>query len=114
MDWQTPQFLSRQLRMSTKLRPGAWLRHMYDLANEFLFGAAISWAAVPYQLKRRKEFEDVFVAYSMLAIWGISPLPPTRRLFLLPHVIPQILYWRRRLALWDESLETADLKHLGH
>jgi hypothetical protein len=49
-----------------------------------------------------------------MGLWGVPPLLPNRRLFLLPHVIPQILYWRRRLALWDESLETADLKHLGH
>jgi multiple sugar transport system permease protein len=53
-------------------------------------------------------------ALILMSLWGVPPLLPSRRLFLLPHVIPQILYWRRRLALWDESLETADLKHLGH
>ena len=52
--------------------------------------------------------------FTLLDLWGSTPLPPSRRLLLLPHVIPQILYWRRRLALWDESLETADLKHIGH
>jgi len=45
---------------------------------------------------------------------GLSPLPSRHRLWLLSEVIPQILYWRRKLLLWDDSLETADLKHLGH
>ncbi len=106
--------LLQRYPMGAKLKLAARLRYLYDLANEFLFGAALSWASVPYQLKRRKEFEEIFVLHTLMSLWGVPPLLPSRRLFLLPHVIPQILYWRRRLALWDESLETADLKHLGH
>lgn len=94
--------------------PGFFIKRIYDLANEFLFGAAISWAAVPYQLRRRKVYEEVFALHLLLASRGLQPLPPSHRLFLLPFFVPQILYWRHRLALWDEALDTADLRHLGH
>jgi hypothetical protein len=77
-------------------------------------GAALSWTSVPYLLKRRKETENLFVFFTLLELWGMAPFLPRKRLFMLPHVVPQILYWRRRLALWDDALETADLKHIGH
>jgi len=92
----------------------AFFQRISDILHEFVSGAALSWAAVPYVLKRRKETENLFIFYTLLGLWGNLPIPPRRRMFLLPHVIPQILYWRRRLLLWDDSLETADLKHLGH
>lgn len=85
-----------------------------DLLHEFIAGAALSWAATPYVLKRRQETENLFMLATLLNYWGNSPVPPMKRLFLLPYTIPQILYWRRRLRLWDDSLESADLKHLGH
>lgn len=85
-----------------------------DILHEFIAGAALSWAATPYVLKRRQETEKLFMLATLLDIWGISPVPPGGRLFLLPYTIPQILYWRRRLRLWDDALEAADLKHLGH
>jgi hypothetical protein len=91
-----------------------WFGRASDLLHEFIAGAALSWAATPFVLKRRQETENLFMLATILSIWGDSPLPPTSRLFLLPYTIPQILYWRRRLLLWDDSLETADLKHLGH
>jgi hypothetical protein len=90
------------------------LGRVSDLIHEFVAGAALSWAATPYVLKRRHETENMFMLATILAIWGNSPLPLNGRLFLLPYTIPQILYWRRRLRLWDDSLESADLKHLGH
>lgn len=86
----------------------------YFHLREFIAGAALSWTSVPYLLKRRKETENLFVYLTLLELWGISPFPAQRNLFMLPYVLPQILYWRRRLALWDDALETADLKHIGH
>ena len=89
-------------------------RRFSTVLREFVAGTALSWTIVPYVLKRRRETENLFMLFTLLDLWGSTPLPPRRRLLLLPHVIPQILYWRRRLALWDEALETADLKHIGH
>lgn len=90
------------------------IRRFSNSLHEFVSGAALSWAAVPYLLKRRQETENLFILITLLELNGYSPFPPRQRLFLLPYVIPQILYWRRRLALWDDALEVADLKHLGH
>lgn len=91
-----------------------WFQRITDSIHEFVAGAALSWASVPYILKRRQETEKLFILLTLVELTGISPLPSRGRLFLLPFVIPQILNWRRRLALWDDSLETADLKHIGH
>lgn len=90
------------------------LERFYFQVREFVAGAALSWTSVPYLLKRRKETENLFVFLTLLELWGTSPFPAQRKLFMLPYVMPQILYWRRRLALWDDALETADLKHIGH
>ncbi|HSF82626.1 MAG TPA: hypothetical protein VLA49_15430 [Anaerolineales bacterium] len=92
----------------------AWFRRILDALHEFVAGAALSWASVPFILKRRQETEKLFILLTWLELTGNSPLPVRGRFFLLPFVIPQILTWRRRLALWDDSLETADLKHIGH
>ncbi len=91
-----------------------FLHRFYAQLCEFVAGAALSWTSVPYLLKRRKETENLFVFFTLLELWGISPFPTPHKLLMLPYVVPQILYWRRRLALWDDALETADLKHIGH
>jgi len=81
---------------------------------EFFSGAALSWTSVPYLLLRRRETEKLFVLALFLNMHGLSPLPSRYRLWLLLEALPQIMYWRRRLALWDDNLEMADLKHIGH
>jgi hypothetical protein len=81
---------------------------------EFFSGAALSWTSVPYLMLRRSENEKLFALALFLNLHGLSPLPPLYRLWLLPEVTPQIMYWRRKLLLWDDDLEMADLKHIGH
>lgn len=90
-----------------------WQRLIGHL-NEFLFGAAMSWVMPPYQLRRRAELERVFILLTTCELMGAPVLPHASALRLLPFAVPQILYWRRRMKLWDEGLEVADLKHLGH
>ena len=68
----------------------------------------------PYTAKLRAELERLL---AMMIGWdavGLSFVPPTDKLRLLPFLVPQILYWRRRLVLWDEDLEGLDIKHIGH
>lgn len=79
-----------------------------------MFGAAMSWVLAPHLLKRRQELERLFMLVTTGDLMGASLMPPLNRLRLLPFMVPQILYWRRRLALWDEELEGVDLKHIGH
>ena len=89
-------------------------KRIINWLHEFVSGTALSWTSVPYILRRRRETENLFMFGLILNLNGLSPLPSRYRLWLLLEVVPQILYWRRKLLLWDDSLETADLKHLGH
>jgi len=82
--------------------------------HQFFLGAALSWVSVPYMLRRRAELEHLFILMTTSELMGIPLSPPPNSLRLLPFLIPQILYWRRRLSLWDEELEGAHLQHLGH
>lgn len=91
-----------------------YLKRIYVSLHEFVAGASLSWVAVPYLMKRRRETENLFILMTFLGLVGNSPLPPRYRIFIVPYVVPQILYWRRRLSLWDDSLEMADFRHLGH
>lgn len=79
-----------------------------------MFGAAMSWVMPPHTLKRQAEQERIFILMTAGDLMGISLSPPPNGLRLLPFLVPQIMYWRRRLALWDEELEEVNLKHLGH
>ena len=79
-----------------------------------MLGAAASWVMLPYMLRRRDELEQMFMLMTIGDLMGVSLAPPLSGLWLLPYLVPQILYWRRRLALWDEALELVDLKQLGH
>lgn len=82
--------------------------------HEFFSGAALSWTSVPYLMLRRHETERLFALAFLLNLHGLSPLPARYRLWMLLEMTPQIMYWRRKLLLWDEDLEMADLKHIGH
>jgi hypothetical protein len=102
VDDKKPSGLSSRVKQIT-----TWLR-------EFVSGTALSWTAVPYILHRRQEMENFFILNLILNMEGLSPLPPRYRLWLLLEDVPQIMYWRRKLLLWDDNLEMADLKHIGH
>lgn len=91
-----------------------YLTRLRARVTEFMFGAAMSWVMPPHTLKRQAELECIFILMTVSNLTGVSLSPPPNGLRLLPFLVPQILYWRRRLALWDEALEGADLKHLGH
>jgi len=96
--------------MATRRTLSTWLQH----AREFITGAALSWIAVPLMLKRRDELERLFILNLLCQSRGIPILPLRRRALLLPHMVPLIMGWQRRLRLWDDSLDTVDLKHIGH
>lgn len=81
---------------------------------EFMFGAAMTWVILPHSLKRRAELERIFMLMTTGDLMGTPLSPPLDVLRLLPFMVPQILYWRRRLALWDDELEELDLRHPGH
>lgn len=80
----------------------------------FLYGAAKSWLMVPYQMRHREEMEHLFMLLILTEQVGAPIAPADLRLRLLPHLVPQILYWKRRLWLFDEQLEMTNVQHLGH
>ncbi len=92
----------------------ARLAHLRAWVTEFMFGAAMSWVIVPHMLERRRELERIFMLMTLGELTGVSISPPSGSLRLLPFLVPQILYWRRRLALWDDELEEVNLRHIGH
>lgn len=87
-----------------------WLQRV----RAFMAGAAVSWMAVPYLLRRHEVMRHLFALEMWLTLQGLAPFPGSRRLYLLPYVVPQIMAWHRHLRLWDDSLDTAHLAHLGH
>ena len=106
--------MSKELDQGKHPRFTKAMSRILDRVYEFFSGAALSWTSVPYLMLRRNENEKLFVLALLLNLHGLSPLPPLYRLWLLPEVTPQIMYWRRKLLLWDDDLEMADLKHIGH
>jgi hypothetical protein len=84
----------------------SWRERLIDLqarVTQFMFGAAMSWVMVPHQLNRRAELERLFMLMTVSELMGVPLSPPPGGLRLLPFLVPQILYWRRRYALWDEA-----------
>ena len=100
--------------MAARRRLKRFLHTGYQLLREFIFGAALSWVTAPIRLKRRNQAEQIFVINMVMALHGVPVLPLRKRLFLLPYLVPHIMSWHRRLRLWDDSLETVDLRHIGH
>jgi hypothetical protein len=96
------------------IHPTTWLKRWRTYLHDFFFGMTTSWVMAPVMLKRRTELERVFMLMTTSDLMGIPLSPPPSGLRLLPFLVPQILYWRRRLALWDDELEGLDLKFMGH
>ncbi len=96
--------------MAARDRLKKWWRY----ARGFVTGVALSWLAAPVMLRRRAALEHLFALNLLLESKGLPVLPPKRRAFLLPHMVPLIMGWQRRLRLWDDSLDAVDLKHIGH
>ncbi len=90
------------------------LRRWSDAIHGFAFGAAMSWVTVPFVKKKNKELEELFMLLIISDLMGVPIAPSTLRFRLLPYMWPRIAYWKRRLNLWDEELENANLRHLGH
>lgn len=87
---------------------------MGRLLHEFLFGAAMSWVMVPYSQKQHKALERLFMLMVVGDLMGFPLAPPFSGLPLLPFMVPRILSWRRHLLRWNDVLEGADLRHIGH
>ena len=64
--------------------------------RDFTYGMATHGMA-RHALKTRSSMEHLFILITMGDMLGIPILPPDYSLRLLPHVVPQITTWKRRM-----------------
>jgi len=91
----------------------SWLQRVRVFIYDFLIGATLSWVLVPFQIRKRKELEQIITLIFSTETMGIPILPPSARLRLLPYILPSLMHWRR-MTIFDRAIEGADLRHLGH
>jgi hypothetical protein len=89
------------------------LTHLNQVLHDFFAGAALSWIAPPYVIRRRTEMERLFALMLSAELLGLPLLPPHYLLRFLPFEMPVLLSWRR-LSAFERELQWADLKHIGH
>jgi hypothetical protein len=89
------------------------LTRFSQVLHDFLAGAALSWIAPPYVIRRRTEMERLFALMLSAELLGLPLLPPYYLLRFLPFELPVLLSWRR-LSAFERELQWADLRHIGH
>ncbi len=73
-----------------------WWQGWYDWFRGMLYGMARYDAVVMFR-KQRAEMEHLFVLIVFGDIVGVPVLPPYYTLRLLPHIVPLVDRWRRRM-----------------
>ena len=68
----------------------------FDGFKSVLYGMA-GHDMARFALKTRGSMEHLFILITMGDLLGIPILPPYYSLRLLPHVVPQIATWKRRM-----------------
>ncbi len=68
----------------------------FQALREFLYGmCSYEWAQQATEL--RGSMESLFMLFTFGDLIGVPVLPPYYGLRLLPHVVPQITTWKRRV-----------------
>lgn len=69
---------------------------IFGFLKDFTYGMATHGMA-RQALKTRSSMEHLFILITMGDMLGVPILPPYYSLRLLPHVVPQITTWKRRM-----------------
>lgn len=93
MEEKTPEKKTRKLR-----GPLGFIR-------DFTYGMATHGMA-RHALKQRSSMEHLFILITMGDMLGIPILPPYYSLRLLPHVVPQITTWKRRMLREKDLMDS--------
>ncbi len=72
------------------------LRRLFGAVREVTYGMA-AHDMTRYALRTRASMEHLFILITMGDLLGVPILPPYYSLRLLPHVVPQISTWKRRM-----------------
>ncbi len=91
--------------MSVSIRPDK--KPFWQKAREFLYGmTGLEFAK--HALEMRATLENLFLLSILGDMLGIPIMPPYYSLRLLPHVVPQISTWKRRVLREREFSDEHD------
>lgn len=82
--------------MPDQPKPETSRRGFLSKLKEITYGMAAHDTA-RYALRTRASMEHLFILVTMGDMLGVPILPPYYSLRLLPHVVPQIATWKRRM-----------------
>ena len=71
-------------------------KSLWQNLKEVIYGMATHDMS-RYALRTRASMEHLFILITMGDLLGVPILPPYYSLRLLPHVVPQIATWKRRM-----------------
>ena len=71
-------------------------KSLWQNLKEIIYGMATHDMS-RYALRTRASMEHLFILITMGDLLGVPILPPYYSLRLLPHVVPQIATWKRRM-----------------
>jgi len=89
-------------------RVAACLRRAFHAAGEVLYGMTL-YDAVRGLRRQRADVEHLFVLIAFGDMVGLPVIPPYYTLRLLPHVVPLISTWKRRMLRERDLTDLADL-----
>ena len=91
-----------------KEEPGGTLSRLRDALRDFIFGAAF----MEFQKVAREERaarQDLFLAVTFGDMLGLPILPSPYALRLLPHILPALESWKRRMVRKRDLTALGDL-----
>ncbi len=85
-------------------KEGRWA-NLKKTVREFLYGMA-AHDTTRLAMKSRSSMEHLFILITMGDLLGVPILPPYYSLRILPHVVPQISTWKRRMLREKDLTDT--------
>jgi hypothetical protein len=82
-------------------------RSWWEHVREFLFGM-FGYEIAQHSMEMRASLESLFMLATVGDMIGVPIMPPFYSLRLLPHVVPQIATWKRRVLREREFSDEHD------
>lgn len=88
------------------------LTRLSRLVRDLIYGM-VAHEVVLYTIRLRSQMETLFILITLGDLIGLPILPPYYSLRLLPHLVPQITLWKRRVLRERDFIEADGLDLLG-
>jgi len=85
----------------------SWLVGLREALRDFVYGMT-TYEIVRHAVEMRTATENLFIAALFGDLIGLPIMPPYYSLRLLPHVVPQISTWKRRVLREREFSDEHD------